>query len=313
VAERHVTVHLAQQAAVERLIDGGEPLRQQIRHQAGLRAGAVTQRDANGTPRVLGQSIPVGTRVLRTTQVGFVVSRTPVVVRPDTPRTPAGAPVVDSAATPAQPLQPAQPQATTTPESVATQAPVVVQPIQPAVTQPAQPGEPGGVTAPSAGQGTTPRGQERQNPPVPWRWIVIAVAVLLAGAGALYLRFRPRPGPPAPDARPTPAPAPPVGAVVTVRARGGGSTVGRQPERPVEKGRVKIGMVVGAPRVPEPAAGAEALKPGQVIVRLVDGDDGDPLGAHPQRVTVGGEIHVRVAGTESALMAELEDGILKGS
>ncbi|HKP74938.1 MAG TPA: hypothetical protein VJT67_05310, partial [Longimicrobiaceae bacterium] len=104
-----------------------------------------------------------------------------------------------------------------------------------------------------------------------------------------------------------------VASVVTVRARTGGSAVGRQPERPVEKGRVKIGMVAGAPRTPEPAAGAEALAPGSVIVRLVDGDDGDPLGAHPQRVTAGGEIRVRIVGGEPALTADLGARILEGS
>ena len=278
--------------------------------QAGLSAGTVTQRDAEGRPHVLGQSIPAGTRVLRTTQVGFVVSRTPVVVRPDTPRTPAGAPVVDSVGQPPQSGQPAQPQTATPAESASSQPPVVAQPPVAPATAPA--------TTPQVGTGArtpTGTGQERQDPPVPipWRWIAIAVAALVA-AGGLYLRFRSRPGPaPEPAAKPAPVPASPLGVVVTVRARGGGSTAGGQPERPVEKGRVKIGMVVGPPRTPEPAAGAAALHPGQVIVRLVDDENDDPLGAHPQRVIDGGEIRVRVAGAEPALTADLEAGILKGS
>jgi hypothetical protein len=72
-------------------------------------------------------------------------------------------------------------------------------------------------------------------------------------------------------------------------------------------------MIAGAPQMPEPEPGAPALHPGEVIVRLVDAPDDDPLGAHPQRVIEGGQIQVRVVGREPALTADFDAGIFKGS
>jgi beta-lactam-binding protein with PASTA domain len=268
---------------------------------ARLSPGAVTQRDAAGPPHVLGQSVAAGSRVLPGTTVGIVVSRTPVVVRPDTPRTPAGAPVVDSAAA-GQTTQTGQPQAATPGDSAAVQSPVTQQPVHP--------------VTPTGGPATRPAGvpakPTRSRPIVsiyvPREWIeIVAALLLLAAAGGLYLRARRA------ARRPAPVAAAPVPAIVTVRAKAGGSGVARQPERPLEKGRVKIGVVVGPPRVPEPEAGAAALGPGRLVVRLADAAGDDPLGEHPQRVTEGGQVRVRVVSAQPRLERDEGAVILKRS
>jgi len=116
-------------------------------------------------------------------------------------------------------------------------------------------------------------------------------------AAALYLRSRVR-GRTARTAAPVAASPVPV---VTVRAAGGETRTESGPETPVGKGRVKVGLVLGeAPRTPEPEAGAAALTPGRVVVRMEDQVQ-EALGAHPQRVTAGGATQVRAADAEPTL------------
>ncbi|HYH78697.1 MAG TPA: PASTA domain-containing protein, partial [Longimicrobium sp.] len=82
-----VTVAQAPRATMPSLV--GRPVEEARRTlvAAGLRAGEVTERDAQGAAgRVLTQSVPAGTRVRPGMTVDLAVSRVPVVVRPDTPR-----------------------------------------------------------------------------------------------------------------------------------------------------------------------------------------------------------------------------------
>ncbi|MFL5381333.1 MAG: PASTA domain-containing protein [Longimicrobiaceae bacterium] len=285
-----VTVTVAREAlvVVPRLTGRSPSEARRELARAGLRPGSLTEREAPGQPAVMQQSVPAGSRVRRGTVVDLVVSVAPT-VRPDTPvaaappaAPPAQPPAVDSAPA-AQPATPV--------DTVATQPPaaVVPTPAPSAVTVPAPAATPA-ASAPRPGPaaGTTPR----------WDILAIIAALLLAIAGGLYWRSRVRRVVPRQTA---PAAASPVVPTVTIRTAGGDSRAGSQPETPVNDGRVKVGVIVGAARAPVPEPGAAALQPARVVVRMVEDETEDALGAHPQRVMAGAAMQVRAAAAEPRL------------
>jgi hypothetical protein len=160
--------------------------------------------------------------------------------------------------------------------------------------------------APPPAADASPPTPRASGPAFRWEWLAGLAVSLLLIAAALYLRSRAR-GRTARTAASVAAPPVPV---VTVRAAGGETRTESGPETPVGEGRVKIGFIMGDPRTPEPEAGAAALAPGRVVVRMED-EVGETLGAHPQRVTAGGAMEVRVAAAEPALTRDEGAVILK--
>ncbi|MFL5538905.1 MAG: PASTA domain-containing protein, partial [Longimicrobiaceae bacterium] len=266
--------------------------------RAGLRPGTLAEREAPGQPTVLRQSVPAGTLVRSGTVVDLVVSVAPA-IRPDTPAAalppaapPAQQPPVDSAPA-AQPATPV--------DTVATQPPAAVVPAPPAATVPApaptttraapvQPREPG--------VGTRVR----------WDILAPIVALLLAIAGGLYWRSRVRRR--VAPREVGPAAASPVVPTVVIRTASGGTRTGSQPDSPVNGGRVRVGVIVGAARAPSPEPGAAALQPARVVVRMVEDETEDALGAHPQRVTAGAAVRVRVAGEPEPKLSRDEGAVI---
>jgi beta-lactam-binding protein with PASTA domain len=193
-----------------------------------------------------------------------------------------------------------------TPEdTVATQpsAAVVSAPPAVTVTPPVQP-----AAAPAA---PVPQ----REPPV-WervRWDILALiaALLLAIAGGLYWRSRVRRR--VAPREMGPAAASPVVPTVVIRTASGGTRTGTQPDSPVNGGRVKVGVIVGVARAPSPEPGAAALQPARVMVRTVEDETEDALGAHPERVTAGAAVQVRIADAEPRLTREEGAVILKTS
>jgi len=260
--------------------------------RAGLRPGTLTERGAAGEPSVLEQSVAAGSRVAPGTVVNLVVSHPPHVAPAPPPAPP---PVTRSdspavAVAPPPPAPPARIDSVLPPAVVPAPPPTVVTPV-----------------APPAVRADTPRPTpSAAGLPVRWEWLAGLAALLLLIAAALFLRARVR--------RATPRTAPPVAAapvpVVTVRAASGETRTAAGPEAPVGKGRVKVGIVMGDPRTPEPEAGSAALTPARVVVRMEDGD-GDALGAHSQRVMAGGPVRVSVAAGEPTLTRDEGAVILK--
>jgi hypothetical protein len=98
---------------------------------------------------------------------------------------------------------------------------------------------------------------------------------------------------------------------VTVRARSGETSAASRPEQPLGDGRVKIGMIAGEARVPEPEPGAAALTPARLVVRMADSDVAEAAETAPERVTAGAPLLVRVADAEPALVRDEGAVILK--
>jgi hypothetical protein len=216
-----------------------------------------------------------------------------VAVTPPAP--PPAPPPVDSAVPAVQPATPV--------DTVATQPPaaVVPTPAPPAATVqvPAQPTATPAAPQPEPAFWTTLR----------WDILAIIAALLLAIAGGLYWRSRvarrvvPR--------EMAPAAASPIIPTVTIRTAGGGSHAGSQPETPVNDGRVKVGVIFGAARAPAPEPGAAALLPARVVVRMVEDETEDALGAHPQQVLArGAAMRVRVAAAPEPKLSRDEGAVI---
>jgi beta-lactam-binding protein with PASTA domain len=258
--------------------------------RAGLRPGPLTEREAPGDPSVLEQSVPAGARVAPGTVVDLVVSHPPHVA-PVAPPAPPPPTRTDSPAVSVAPPPPAPPAGDSAPvartESI---APPIATPVAP----------------PPTVRADTPRPTTAARPTVPWEWLAGIAALLLILAAGLFLRSR---------ARRTTGAAPLVAAspvpVVTVRAATGETRTASGSGSPVGEGRVKVGFVMGDARTPQPEPGAAALTPARVVVRMEDGA-GDALAAHPERVTAGEPVQVRVAAGEPALTRDEGAVILKG-
>jgi beta-lactam-binding protein with PASTA domain len=265
--------------------------------RAGLRPGPLTEREAPGDPSVLEQSVPAGARVAPGTVVELVVSHPPHVAAV-TPPAPPPATRPDSPAVSVAPPPPAPPATDSAPvvrtESIA--PPVVT--VAPPIATPVAP--------PPTVRADTPRPTTAARPTVPWQWLAGIAALLLILAAGQFLRSR---------ARRTTRAAPPVAAspvpVVTVRAATGETRTASGSGSPVGEGRVKVGFVMGDARTPQPEPGAATLTPARVVVRMED-RAGDALGAHPERVTAGGAMQVRVAAGEPTLTRDEGAVILKG-
>lgn len=268
--------------------------------RAQLRAGSMTEREAPGQPGIVGQSVPAGSRVSPGTVVELVVSRAPVVPA-DTPATggpapvPPPAPVVDSVATPRQPV--------VVPVDSVTAAPPLAAPAESASTAviPAPPPAP-----PVAARVDTPVGTRAESPgrTVRWEWLAIVAALLLAAAGAIYLRSRTgrRPAP-----SPRPAAASPIPSVVAVRTGGRGASTGTNPETPVGKGRVRVGLIMGETPAPEPEPGAAALRGARLMVRLAEEVRPAEEGELPARV-IANAAPAEVRATAAEPVLERDEG-----
>jgi beta-lactam-binding protein with PASTA domain len=290
---RFVSITIARDAlvTVPRVVGRAPSEARRALADAELRAGSLTERERPGAITVLEQSVPAGTRVRPGTVVNLVISRAPVVVPADTPRTqgpapvPPPPPVVDSAPPVTQPAVPA--------ESVVTQPPIVVAP-------PAAP-----VAAPQASPVSPPRPDEPATRTIPWLWIAIAGLVILAGAAYWRSRAARRVARTA-----APVAIPPV-PVVTLRTTGGEARTESASDTPVGKGRVRVGVVVGEARAPEPAPGDAALGPARVTVRM-DEAVAEGQGMRPVRVvTPGAPLAVRVIDSEPVLVRDEGAVILK--
>jgi len=278
-----ITITIARDAlvTVPRVVGRAPSEARRALADAELRPGALTERERPGAVIVIEQSIPAGTRVRPGTMVNLVVSRAPVVVPADTPRTggpapvPPPPPVVDSAPPVVQPAVPA--------ESAVVAPPIVVAP-------PAAP-----VAAPQAAPVSPPQRDEPETRTIPWLWIVLAGLVILAGAAYWRSRAARRVARPA-----APVAGPPV-PVVTVRTTGGEARTESASNTPVGKGRVRIAMVAGEARAPEPAPGDAALGPARVTVRM-DESAGEEQEMRPVRViSPGAPMAVRVSDSEPVL------------
>jgi len=280
-----VTVTVAREALVTVPRLTGRPPSEAQRElaRAGLRAGSLAQRESPGQPAVMEQSVAAGSRVRRGTVVNLVVSRAPAVRRDSPvavvppPPPPAPPPAGDSAAD----VQPA------TAVDTVPAPPAIVAPAPPAAT-----------VTPPAQRATPPAAPTPQPEPAVWervRWDILALiaALLLAVAGGLYWRSRVRRR--VAPREMGPAAASPVVPAVVIRTASGGTRTGSQPESPVNGGRVKVGVIAGAARAPSPEPGAAALQPARVVVRTVEDETEDALGAHPERVTAGAAVRVRAA------------------
>lgn len=290
---RFVSVTIARDAlvTVPRVIGRAPSEARRALGDAELRAGSLTERERPGAITVLEQSIPAGTRVRPGTVVNLVISRAPVVIPADTPRTggpapvPPPPPVVDSGPLVGQPAVPA--------ESAVVTPPIVVAP-------PAAP-----VTAPQAAPVSPPQPAVAERPTIPWLWIAIAGLVILAGASYWRSRASRRAVRPA-----VPVAVPPV-PVVILRATGGEGRTESGSETPVGKGRVRVGLIAGQARAPEPTPGDAALGAARVTVRM-DESVAEGQGMRPMRViTPGAPMTVRVIDSEPALDRDEGAAILK--
>ncbi|HET7460176.1 MAG TPA: PASTA domain-containing protein [Longimicrobium sp.] len=296
-----VTITLTRSAGVAMPSLVGRPVAEarRVLAAAGLRAGGVTQREAQGAAgRVLTQSIPAGTRVRPGALVDLAVSRVPA-ARADTPVVADNPPVVQRD-TPSRPAQQDTPAATqpARPDTSPVRQPVdsVVVPavnlppvIPPAVTQAPQT-TPQPVNRPARAASTPERG----GIPREAIWGLIALLVLVAGA-VLY-RWAKRGAGPEPVPQPEAVPAvvtPPFPGAVRMRVGAGEWESASHAEGRVQRGKIQLHVRIADPR-PEGEPAGQALAAGRVAVRTVDA--GAPTletdGAAPVRAD--GAVQVRV-------------------
>ena len=135
-----------------------------------------------------------------------------------------------------------------------------------------------------------------------WEWLAALAALLLLLAAALFLRSR--------AGRTASREAKPVVAssvvpTVVVRSRSGETSTASDTGPPLGDGRVKIGMIAGVTRPPEPEPGAAVLAPARLAVRMED-EVAVAAGAPPERVTAGAPLQVRM--DDAAPTLERDEG-----